>query len=252
MGLIDRYIKKILLKVKNFNEIDSNTIIEESTVIKGSKIDKNIRINKNSKILYSSLSGNINIGNNTLLNSIQASGNISIGNYCRVRSCFLLGNISIGNYTSLWGPNLDFRSSKENIKIGNFCSIARNVSFQSFNHNHKKVTTYFIGQNLFNEKWENEKISKGDITILNDVWIGTQSVILGGVIIGNGAVVAANSVVTNNVPPYSIVAGSPAKVIGYRFEQPQIDKLLLSNWWNWSHEELIKNKEFFKKDIIDV
>ena len=249
MGLKDRYIKKFLSKFKNINYINSKAIIKEFTIIKGSKIGENIRVNKNCKIFYSLLSGKINVGDSTLINEVEASGNISIGNYCKLKSCFLLGNIKIGNYTSLWGPNLDLRSNKENIVIGNFCSIARNVSFQSYNHNYKKVTSYFIGQNLFNEKWDNEKISNGDIIIQNDVWIGTQSVILGGVTIGNGAVVAANSVVTKNVPAYSIVAGSPAKIIGYRFDQPQIDKLLLSNWWDWSHEKIVMNKEFFKNDI---
>lgn len=147
------------------------------------------------------------------------------------------------------GPNLDIFTRDENVTIGNFCSIARNVSFQSYNHNHKKITTYFIGQNLFNENWENERVSKGDIILENDIWIGAHSVILGGIKINNGAIIAANSVVTKEVPAYSIVAGSPAKVIGYRFNDETIIKLQKMAWWDWSISKIKKNKELFFNEL---
>lgn len=75
-------------------------------------------------------------------------------------------------------------------------------------------------------KEEKEAWSKGPIVIGNDVWIGMDSMILSGVTIGQGAVIAAGSVVTKDVPPYAIVGGNPAKVIKYRFEPQIIDRLL--------------------------
>jgi serine acetyltransferase len=82
---------------------------------------------------------------------------------------------------------------------------------------------------------------KGDIIVENDVWIGAKSTIMSGVKISNGAIVAANSVVTKDVPPYSVVAGNPAKIVKYRFTEEQIHELLKISWWDWD-EEKIKNE----------
>ena len=81
---------------------------------------------------------------------------------------------------------------------------------------------------------------KCHVYIMNDVWMGANCTILSGVTIGNGAVVAANSVVTRDVPPFSIVAGNPAKVVKYRFSDEQIKALSLIRWWNWSHEKVVE------------
>ncbi len=79
---------------------------------------------------------------------------------------------------------------------------------------------------------------KGDIIIENDVWIGAKATVMSGVTIHNGAVVAAGSVVTKDVPPYAIVAGNPAKVVKYRFTEEQIKKLLQISWWNWGEARI--------------
>ena len=164
----------------------------------------------------------------------------------------LSGNIETGKYSSLWGPNLDILTKNQKVSIGSFCSIARNVSIQTYNHNYKKPTTYLIGQNIFNEKWGNEFPSKGDIIIMNDVWIGSHSVIINGVTIHNGSVVAANSVVTKDVPPYAIVAGSPAKVIGYRLDEQKIKYLENLSWWDWPLEKIKENKSFFEVEFEQI
>jgi len=79
---------------------------------------------------------------------------------------------------------------------------------------------------------------KGDIVIGNDVWIGYGVTILSGVTIGDGAIVAANSCVVKDVPPYSIVGGVPAKVIKYRFDDETIGKLLKIRWWDWDEQKI--------------
>lgn len=90
---------------------------------------------------------------------------------------------------------------------------------------------------------------KGQVIIMNDCWIGNGVIMLGGITIGNGAVVAAGAVVTKDVPPYAIVAGNPAKVIGYRFEPEQIAALNKIRWWNWTAEKVRAASELLLDEI---
>ena len=92
---------------------------------------------------------------------------------------------------------------------------------------------------------------KGDITIENDVWIGANSTIMSGIKIGNGAIVAAGSTVTKDVPSYAIVAGNPAKVVKYRFTEEQIEKLLSIAWWDWDEQKIKDNAIDMWSDNID-
>lgn len=154
-------------------------------------------------------------------------------------------NLKIGRYTSIIGPNTDVYCAINSVRIGSFCSIARNVIFQEYNHNINRLSTYFIYQNILGDSLKNDIESKGDILIGNDVWIGAQCVILGGARIGNGAVIAANSVVVGEIPPFAIAAGSPAKVIKYRFNPEKIQEIEEMEWWNWSLNKIIKNKKLF-------
>lgn len=166
---------------------------------------------------------------------LKITGKISCGENCRFYDEVTIkagGKVTIGKYTSISGPNTDIVNSIFPIKIGSFCSIARNVSIQEFNHNPENFTTYHIEKNMLDKKVEHEKISKGPILIGNDVWIGAQCVILSGAVVGDGAIIAANSVVTGNIPPYAIVGGTPAKIIKYRFSQGKINRLLESDWFN--------------------
>jgi len=112
------------------------------------------------------------------------------------------------------------------------------------------VTTYNINSNIIGEKVDNEKISKGPIIIEDDVWIGSNSVILSGVKIGRGSIIGAGSIVTKDVESYSIVGGNPAKFLRKRFDQKTIDKLEESKWWLWDKEKIIRNKKFFKHEIL--
>jgi virginiamycin A acetyltransferase len=92
---------------------------------------------------------------------------------------------------------------------------------------------------------------KGDIIIENDVWIGAKSTIMSGVKIHNGSVVGASSVVTKDVPPYSIVAGNPAQVIKYRFSFEQIQSLLRIAWWNWEEQKVRENVGLLWSEGVD-
>lgn len=155
------------------------------------------------------------------------------------------GEVKIGRYTSLWGPGIHVIGRINGIEIGNFCSIGRHVSIQEDNHNIARTTTYFIERNLLGEEpAESAMVSKGKITIGHDVWIGAGAHVLSGVTIGHGAVIAAGAVVTQDVPPYAVVGGNPAKVIKYRFQPETIQMLLDSAWWEWPVEKIRENKDF--------
>ena len=116
-------------------------------------------------------------------------------------------------------------NNKYKAQIGNYCSIAQNVTFiLDAYHYINHISTYPFRRLIVSG--ELEGISKGNIIIHDDVWIGYGVTILSGVHIGKGAVVAAGAVVTRDVPPYSIVGGVPAKVIKYRFNPPVIDYMM--------------------------
>ncbi|WP_420910707.1 CatB-related O-acetyltransferase [Vermiculatibacterium agrestimuris] len=136
----------------------------------------------------------------------------------------------------------------ERLRIGKFCSIACGAKFifNSANHSLRSLSTYPFP--IFFEDWELnvERIpeawdNKGDIVVGNDVWIGYEAVILAGVTIGDGAVVAARSVVTRDVPPYTIVGGVPAKPIRKRFDEETVHRLLELRWWDWPTERIRAN-----------
>jgi virginiamycin A acetyltransferase len=202
-------------------------------------------------------------------NKIELKGASFIHNDAQIAGSTIIGNVNIGpgvkimngvvisaqspvtidRYTSLNGPDMDVISMINPVTIGAFTSIARGVAIQEFNHKFDVVTSYHIHNNIFKDGRINDVYSNGPIEIGNDVWIGTQCVILSGAKIGNGAIVAANSVVTGNVPAYAIVGGSPAKVIKYRFDEETIAYLTKLEWWNWSIEKIKKNKDFFNLKI---
>ena len=131
-------------------------------------------------------------------------------------------------------------AENELLKIGSFVSIADNVKILlGGNHYFNYLFTYPFKYQFLKEKVE--AWSKGPIIIQNDVWIGMDSMILSGVTIGQGAIITARSLVITDVPPYSIVGGSPAKIIKYRFNSEVIEKLLKIDFSKIDYSFIIKN-----------
>ena len=133
-----------------------------------------------------------------------------------------------------------------NSDIGKFCSIAANVSIAPGRHEMKCVTTYpsfsYLTPALPNiYVTENKFPSFSKVIIGNDVWIGEKAVILDGVKIGNGAVIASGAIVVKDVEPYSVVGGVPARHIKYRFDEETIKLLQSSQWWNYPDDWFNKN-----------
>lgn len=162
---------------------------------------------------------------------------------------FADSKIKIGKYNSINGPNTDIFSLINPIIIGNFNSIARNVTIQEYNHKTNYITTYCINKNIFKIKSLIDYSSVNAIEIGNDVWIGSQCIILSGAKIGDGVIIAANSTVNGYIPDYAIAAGSPAKVIKFRFSEEIINKLLVLKWWYWPLEKIIRNKKVFASEV---
>jgi acetyltransferase-like isoleucine patch superfamily enzyme len=162
-------------------------------------------------------------------------------------------NTKVGRY-SYCGNN----SSFTNVEIGSFCSIASFCAIGGGMHPQIYVSTspiFYEPNNIFKHhglistELEKKNSCVPSTFIGNDVWIGEACFIKAGILVGHGAIIGAHSVVTHNIPSYAIVAGVPAKIIRYRFEQQIIDYLLKIEWWNWSESELVKYKQYFGDPI---
>lgn len=159
-------------------------------------------------------------------------------------------HVKIGKGTYGIGRNtLAFSHSK--IEIGKYCSVGPEVRIcTDVDHDPSLISTYPLKTFLL-KRVEEDAISKGDINIGNDVWIGMRAIILGGVRIGDGAIIGAGAIVTKDVPPYAIVAGVPARIIRYRFGEKQIERLLEIRWWDWSEEKIKECLDLLYGDIDD-
>ena len=150
--------------------------------------------------------------------------------------------VNVGNGT--YGP-IDVEMSRRDIvlTIGNFCSIANDVKFVlSAEHPTNFISTYPF-KVLCTKTAECEALSKGNIIVGDDVWIGYGATILSGVHVGQGAVIAAGAVVTKDVEPYQIVAGVPAKPIKFRFDEELRNELLKIDFSKLEEETIRSNLE---------
>ncbi len=176
-------------------------------------------------------------------------GNNKIG-----KKCFI-PNTEIGFATYL-GNNI----SLPNTKIGKYCSIAQNVKLLPYTHPSKDfVSTHpaffsllkqagftYTDRQLFEETLFLDKENNIFLNIGNDVWIGEDVKIIGGIEIGDGAIIAAGSIVTKNVEPFSIVGGVPAKLIRYRFTNNEIEILKKLKWWDKDESWILGNFSYFE------
>lgn len=180
------------------------------------------------------------------------------GTSCFIRNVIAAPNISVGDYTYYDDPvdptgfernNVLFNYPEfgDRLIIGKFCQIASGVKFIMGPANHRlcSVTTYPF--NVFGGVWSErtpphmEQLPrKGDSIVGSDVWIGRESVVMPGVKIGGGAIIAAYSVVAGDVPPYTLYGGNPARFIKKRFDDALTALLLRLKWWDLPPEELAK------------
>ncbi|HAZ49437.1 MAG TPA: Vat family streptogramin A O-acetyltransferase [Cyanobacteria bacterium UBA11369] len=174
--------------------------------------------------------------------------------------------IIVGDYSYYDDPvdpegferNVLYNYESDRLIIGKFCAIATGVKFIMNGANHKLdgISTYPFP--IFGHGWETamDKLidlpSRGDTMIGNDVWIGYESLIMPGVKIGDGAIVAARSVVVKDVPAYTIVGGNPAGIIKQRFSDAEIAQLLMIRWWDWEIDKITRNINLIMEGDIEA
>ncbi|MDX6910316.1 Vat family streptogramin A O-acetyltransferase [Hafnia paralvei] len=176
---------------------------------------------------------------------------------CFIKNTVTNPNIIIGDFTYYDDPE-DSENFERNVLyhfpfigdklvIGKFCAIAKGVQFIMNGANHKLSGFSTFPFYIFGNGWEKAMPQpedlpfKGDTIIGNDVWIGYKALIMPGVKIGNGAIISSQSVVTTDVPAYTIVGGNPAKVIKKRFSDEIVCELEKLAWWDWPVEEITKH-----------
>lgn len=191
------------------------------------------------------ISEGVLLGKSLYVNNSCLIGDIEIGDNCKLYHCDISGDVRIGRYSSIYGPGTAIHAKLNEITIGSFCSIAKNVQIIEYNHFLNKPSTYYVNQNIFGSGINNDVTSSGPIVIGHDVWIGVNSVILSGVKVGDGAVIAAGSVVTKDVPDFAIIAGNPGRVVKFRFEDTVILEIKRDPWWNKDISNLRKQAEYF-------
>lgn len=178
---------------------------------------------------------------------------------CYIKNTVTNPNILIGDYTYYDDPE-DSENFERNVLyhfpfigdrliIGKFYALARGVKFTMNGANHKLSGLSTYPFQIFGNGWERvmpqpgDLPFKGDTVIGNDVWIGYEAVIMPGVKIGDGAVVASKSVVVGDVPPYAVVGGNPAQVLKKRFSDETIQALREIAWWDWEIGKITRNLE---------
>jgi len=178
---------------------------------------------------------------------------------CYIKNTVHNPQIEIGDYTYYDDPE-DSENFERNVLylypfigdkliIGKFCAIATGVKFIMNGGNHKLSGFSTYPFQIFGNGWERvtpkleEFPQKGDTVVGHDVWLGYQSIVMPGVQIGHGAIVAAQSLVVKDVNPYTVVGGNPARCLKSRFDQSIIEELLTIAWWNWDIKKISENLE---------
>ncbi len=204
------------------------------------------KIYKDIIIRDSVIEDNVTVGDDSFISSSELKEGAFVERRCR------LSKVILGAGT-LVSPNVVLK----NCDIGKYCSIASNSYITAHcDHDIKRVSAYsdFYWNKLLGTTRE-VKTSPLRTVVGNDVWIGCNAVVLGGVTIGDGAVIGAGSVVTKDVLPYSVVVGNPAREIKKRFPEEIIEQLLEIKWWEFDKKTLAENIELITNgpttDIIE-
>lgn len=185
------------------------------------------------------------------LNAVCRNPNIIIGDYTYYDAAE--GYEDFEKNVLYLFPHIDDR-----LVIGKFCAIARGVTFIMNGANHKMSGLSTYPFQIFGNGWErvtppNRDLPlKGDTVIGNDVWLGYKALVMPGVKIGDGAIVASESVVSADVPPYAIVGGNPAQVLRMRYGPAVVETLCAIAWWHWPVEKITRHLEAIVGADVDA
>jgi acetyltransferase-like isoleucine patch superfamily enzyme len=234
MNIISRLAYMFNRKVDSSATVSIFANVTKSSIGQGCSIARRSRISRSNLGTMCAIKSRVNIKESTL------SGFNAIASGVRLKK------VSLGLYSYIAKD-----TSLVDISIGKFCSIGNGIKNHLGNHpsrvfvsSHPAFYSPNAPTGAFVEREYFEEFGK-NVSIQNDVWIGAGALLMDGVTVGNGAIVAARSVVTKDVPPYAIVGGTPAKLIRYRFDEEEIELLEKSQWWNKDLSWIEKNVGLF-------
>jgi virginiamycin A acetyltransferase len=216
-----------------------NVIVGQKSVINNSVLGERVNIDSNSHVIDCVFKNNIIIGDGSyLINS-------ELESFTKVYRMTSLGDSKIGMYTYV-GEN----SSVSMTRIGKFCSIGPNLRSGRGIHPIYSLSTHPMfystrKQNGITLSKIDKILERKQINIGSDVFIGMNVIILDGITIGDGAIIAAGSVVSKDIPPYAIAAGSPIQILKYRYSEGIVKNLLDIRWWDWDSDEIKEVEKHF-------
>lgn len=223
----------------------------------GNKIDSTATFHGFSRMKETQVAAYSEIGKHTSLIQSKVGKCCKVEKFCKLKSTILDANVSVGSHSRLNNVEigqfsyLANHANLHNAAIGRFCSIGPYVVNHLGNHPTRKFVStspaFYMPNAPIPSFVKKEVFSSygGRVMIGNDIWIGEQVLLMDGVSVGDGAVVAARSIVTRDVPPYAIVGGAPARLIRYRFTPDVIETLLRFRWWNKDLKWIASNVEYF-------
>lgn len=212
----------------------------QDSIISNSSIEETTKIYKSTRIVDSNVGENCTIGDNSSILKSKIEDGVIINRNCAI-------DRSVVGFATYFNQN----DIIKNAVIGKFCCISWNVTIygeSKHNFNAPSMYTSYHWNHVFGfNNVNNAEIDNKAKTIIgNDVWIGNGAIIINAVSIGDGSIIGAGTVVTKDVPPYSVVVGVPGKVIKKRFDDKTIERLLDIKWWDWPHDIISQHEEILR------
>jgi acetyltransferase-like isoleucine patch superfamily enzyme len=230
--------------VKRNSIIGKNSSIKRKAVLSDGETGAEFFLSNNANFICSSAGVNVSVYNNTIIRDC------SLGDYVKIRSYNELNSVKMGAYSYT-----GHYTKINNCIIGKYCSIGPDVKIGLGIHPVEFISThpaFYSSQFACNARYTEKSyfVEHQEVIIGNDVWIGSNALIMDGIKIGNGAIVAAGAIVNKDVGDYEIVAGIPAKIVRKRFDEETIEYLMQTEWWNKSEEFIRKNIQNFQSKVI--
>lgn len=222
---------------------------------------QNEALSSEAEIIHSTIDDSASVYKNVKLTNSRIGPNCSVGDCSVLFNCLLKSHVYINRRCNLSDSIIDFgtyinqNSTVKDTNIGKLCAISWNVSIGGKNHAyaHASVHSDYWWKKIFQHP--NLSQAPPDTTpnrkciIGNDVWIGSGAIVLRNVTVGDGAIIGAGAVVTEDIPPYAIAAGCPAKIKKMRFDEDIISFLRKIQWWDWPKKILEENAFLFTQDM---